>query len=59
LVAKRVNDRRMLRLLDEWLRAGVLEGGVKPLLSRTVSGVADIAPDSVVVAERQWREPIA
>ncbi len=27
LVAKRVSDRRMLRLLKQWLRAGVLDGG--------------------------------
>ena len=27
LVAKRVNDRRMLELLKQWLRAGVVEGG--------------------------------
>lgn len=36
LVAKRINDRRMLRLLKQWLRAGVLEGG---RITRTDQGV--------------------
>ena len=30
LVAKRISDRRMLRLLKQWLRAGVLDGGTRP-----------------------------
>lgn len=35
LIERRVSDRRMLRLLRAWLRAGVLENGA---LSDTVSG---------------------
>lgn len=36
LVAKRVSDRRMLELLEQWLRAGVRDGEVQ---SRTEAGV--------------------
>ena len=36
MVAKRINDRRMLGLLKQWLQAGVLEGG---RVTRTDQGV--------------------
>lgn len=47
LVERRVADRRMLRLLRAWLRAGVLENGA---LSDTVSGTPQGSPISPLLA---------
>jgi RNA-directed DNA polymerase len=41
LVARRVSDRRMRKLLGAWLRAGVLEGGV---VTDTGSGTPQGSP---------------